>query len=258
MINKIVMLITKEEDLRTKSISGLTSILTFTFLVLFFISYHFTRPNPPFPEGRNSEGFQMSLSGIDGKGLNDPLKKSSLLQDHRTDKEKISTDPNGETMLISSVKKSNSIVDMKKETEAEKLVKKFKKNSGKENFGNANEPVRNTSPAGSSFGAENEGNKLVPNYPEKNNGMLFDLKQRTIVVAPKLSKDTKEEGKVVVDISVDPEGNVIEANPNGRGTTTSSAVLKAKAKQAAFATKFNVDGKFEEQTGTITIVFSFD
>ena len=63
---------------------------------------------------------------------------------------------------------------------------------------------------------------------------------------------------MVVEITVDSEGNVIEANPNGRGTTTSSALLKAKAKHAALATKFNVDGKFEEQQGTITIVFSFD
>ncbi|NBQ48234.1 MAG: energy transducer TonB, partial [Sphingobacteriia bacterium] len=65
------------------------------------------------------------------------------------------------------------------------------------------------------------------------------------------------EGKVVVDITVDGDGNVIDANPNGRGTTTSSANLKNKAKQAALATKFNVDGKYEEQTGTITIIFAF-
>ena len=69
---------------------------------------------------------------------------------------------------------------------------------------------------------------------------------------------TKEEGKVVVEITVDSDGNVIEANPNGRGTTTSSALLKAKAKQTALATKFNIDGKFEEQKGTITIIFSFN
>jgi hypothetical protein len=35
-------------------------------------------------------------------------------------------------------------------------------------------------------------------------------------------------------------------------------LLKAKAKHAALATKFNIDGKFEEQQGTITIVFSFE
>ncbi len=62
----------------------------------------------------------------------------------------------------------------------------------------------------------------------------------------------------MVEITVDTEGNVIEASPNGRGTTTSNPLLKAKARQAALATKFDVNGKFEEQRGTITIIFSFD
>ncbi len=79
-----------------------------------------------------------------------------------------------------------------------------------------------------------------------------------MVKPPKLPTDLQEEGKVVVEITVDAEGTVIEANPNGRGTTTSSAILKAKAKQAALATKFNIDGKFEEQKGTITIIFTFN
>ena len=83
------------------------------------------------------------------------------------------------------------------------------------------------------------------------------MKGRAMVKPPKLPTDLEEEGKVVVEITVDSEGTVIEANPNGRGTNTTSAMLKAKAKQAALATKFNVDGKFEEQRGTITIIFSF-
>jgi hypothetical protein len=61
----------------------------------------------------------------------------------------------------------------------------------------------------------------------------------------------------VVEITVDKNGKVIKADPNGRGTTTSSPMLKAKARQAALATTFNVSGEFEEQKGTITITFSF-
>ena len=88
-------------------------------------------------------------------------------------------------------------------------------------------------------------------------GFGINLEGREVVKPPKLPSDFKEEGKVVVEITVDSEGNVIEAVPNGRGTNASSA-LRAKAKHAALATKFNVDGKFEEQQGIIIIVFSFD
>jgi len=89
-------------------------------------------------------------------------------------------------------------------------------------------------------------------------GYSANLTGRAVVTPPKLPKDTKEEGKVVVEITVDREGKVIEATPTGRGTNTSSAILKRKAVEAALNTKFNVDGKFEEQRGTITIVFSFN
>jgi len=86
----------------------------------------------------------------------------------------------------------------------------------------------------------------------------FNLAERTIVAAPGFISDTQEEGKVVVDITVDRNGEVTGASPNGRGTTTSSMALKAAAKKMAFATKFNKNQKFEEQRGTITIIFTFN
>lgn len=79
---------------------------------------------------------------------------------------------------------------------------------------------------------------------------------RKIIINPVISKDNKEQGKVVVEIVVDNNGNVVKANPNGRGTTTASSTLKQKAQQAAMSTKFN-SSSIEEQKGTITIIFSF-
>lgn len=86
----------------------------------------------------------------------------------------------------------------------------------------------------------------------------FELEKRSLITSPSFNNDTKEEGKVIVEIVVDKEGNVIEANPNGRGTTTSSTLLKAKAKKIAIATKFSPNQKIEEQRGNITIIFSFN
>ena len=101
-------------------------------------------------------------------------------------------------------------------------------------------------------------------------GFGINLEGREVVKPPKLPSDFKEEGKVVVEITVDSKGNVIKADPNGRGTTTSSSLLKEKAMLAALATKFNVDAKLvghinnkvehlpDVQHGTITILFSFE
>lgn len=88
--------------------------------------------------------------------------------------------------------------------------------------------------------------------------MGYDLTRRNLVLKPKFTTGTKEEGTVVVEITVDKNGIVIEAIPNGRGTTTNSSSLKQEARKMALATKFNENQKIEEQRGTITINFSFD
>jgi TonB family protein len=215
----------------------------------------------------------------------------SVVTEKTESKEKILTDENGEAVPLNETKpevKEEKIVitpvkpkpvikePVKEKTAAEKLAEKFKKKSGKTGggIGDNENAGQNGSPDGDPFkngtggtGTGTGGGDGVgdgPGGPGPGSGggpggrIGVDLKGRAVVKPPKLPSDTKEEGKVVVEITVDSEGTVIEANPNGRGTTTSSALLKAKAKQAALATKFNVDGKFEEQKGTITIIFSFN
>ncbi len=85
----------------------------------------------------------------------------------------------------------------------------------------------------------------------------FELGGRQLIRAPEMPAVTTEEGMVVVEILVDEKGNVIEANPNGRGTTTSNSALKLKAKQMASSAKFSPEKTASEQRGLITINFSF-
>lgn len=62
-----------------------------------------------------------------------------------------------------------------------------------------------------------------------------------------------DEGKVVVEITVDPEGNVIRAEI-GRGTTAGTT-LRNEAMEAAKRTKFNAISSGNNQKGTITYNF---
>ena len=64
----------------------------------------------------------------------------------------------------------------------------------------------------------------------------------------------QEEGRVVVTITVDPEGNVIATSINNR-TNTTSLQLRQAAEQAAKKTKFSAVGGKNNQTGTITYYF---
>jgi TonB family protein len=64
-------------------------------------------------------------------------------------------------------------------------------------------------------------------------------------------------GTVVVNITVDPGGNVIDA-VIGRGTTTPSATLRSEALRAARNTKFNAINSANNQQGTITYKFNLN
>ena len=87
-------------------------------------------------------------------------------------------------------------------------------------------------------------------------GISFNLGDRSMRIPPHLSDQSQEQGKVVIDITVDKEGNVLSANGPGRGSTTTSSNLLKKAKEAALRTKFSKSPQgVEEQRGTITFVF---
>jgi len=79
------------------------------------------------------------------------------------------------------------------------------------------------------------------------------LQGRRIVRTPSFTDEFNENAKVAVDIHVDASGNVISAEYQARGSTTSASDLKAIALQKARQVKFNSGA--EESTGTI--VFNF-
>ncbi|MES2559523.1 MAG: hypothetical protein V4590_07280 [Bacteroidota bacterium] len=86
----------------------------------------------------------------------------------------------------------------------------------------------------------------------------FDLKGRKLSIRPNIIDNSRETGKVVVDIIVDRNGRVIKAEPAGKGTTTLNSTLLEKAKQGAMSARFSPkpDGP-ELQYGTMTFVFRF-
>lgn len=71
-----------------------------------------------------------------------------------------------------------------------------------------------------------------------NQGVSFDLGTRGAVSLPIPSYDYQEGGKVVVEVSVDRSGKVIQANPGAKGSTTLNADLLRVAKEAALKAKF--------------------
>jgi outer membrane biosynthesis protein TonB len=85
----------------------------------------------------------------------------------------------------------------------------------------------------------------------------FSLEGRSALSLPVPQYDIQKEGKVVVEIKVDREGNVISATPGVKGSTTVDSYLLGVAKTAALKSRFNNKADAEPvQKGTIVYIFS--
>lgn len=90
-----------------------------------------------------------------------------------------------------------------------------------------------------------------------NNGISYDLAGRKSRSIPLPKYDYQDDGKVVVEVSVDRSGKVIQAVPGIKGSTTLNEYLLRVAKEAALAAQFEPKADAREiiQKGTITYNF---
>jgi colicin import membrane protein len=125
----------------------------------------------------------------------------------------------------------------------------------------------NSSSQGEAGGSGNQGalggEAGIGNYNgtgKGDSGTGFDLSGRTLSgTLPEPEYDSQEYGIVVVEISVDRNGNVVSAQPILKGSTTQDSYLRKMAVQAALKANFNSDGDAPAyQKGTITYHFNLN
>jgi len=99
----------------------------------------------------------------------------------------------------------------------------------------------------------------VPNYEGNGgagDGISYSLGGRGSLSLHKPLYESREQGKVVVTIKVDRQGNVISATAGAKGTNVSDQTLWNLAKDAALRSKFSPDPNAPDfQVGTITYNF---
>ncbi len=288
------MHLSKAEENKTKAISLSITLGIMGLLLLLLLFYIIPIPNPLFPETIAGGGggteinfgtYNEGTGNIENDGIGDAtsvVEKTETTPPTPTENsaESIVTSETGEDVNMTETKpkveNKTTVITTKKpvevvkpKTPAEILAEKFNKNKGKNGGGDGNsgqagndgspDGSPNTHGTGGTGGGEGGGNGpgKGPGTGPGNGGYGFSLAGRSMLKPPVLPKNITEEGKVVVEIVVDKNGTVIKAEANGRGTNTNSANLKTIARQAAFATKFNVSGAEGEQKGTLTMIFSF-
>jgi len=85
----------------------------------------------------------------------------------------------------------------------------------------------------------------------------YEMEARKMIKFPKIGLGTKDEGVVVVDVTIDKYGNVMSADPGAPGTkTTDDKYLFVKAKAACQQAKFDNDPTAPlSTTGKIYVTF---
>jgi colicin import membrane protein len=87
-------------------------------------------------------------------------------------------------------------------------------------------------------------------------GISYNLEGRGIQALPSPKYDSQGEGRVVVEVSVDREGKVVQAVPGKQGSTTIDEYLFKVAREAALGARFQVKQDAPAiQKGTITYNF---
>ena len=163
-----------------------------------------------------------------------------------------------ETPVVKDTK-TEPVKETKEETKVEEpVVDKRALFTGKKS--NTNNPNSQGEAGGPGDQGKPWGDPNSKNYGDGkglgNSGTGFSLAGRSSVSLPKPNDKSQATGTVVVKIRVNKNGDVVSAQRELKGSTTSDPALIQAAVDAAKRAKFNADKNAQDtQEGTITYVF---
>lgn len=257
------------EEKVAESNRGLAIGLTIGYhvlLILFLLFFILHTPIPPYPDLGGGSGLEVNF-GNSEHGLGDNKSEQLIpvdLKDVSASKnDNYLTHDKGEATNIKSSNNPNNnknvITINDPVIDKSKLYKPKSKNNqgiagGEGNQGKENGDVNsnNYSGNGGSGGGSGSGNGTGIGNGD-GPGTSYNLSGRKAKALAKPIYDSDEQGKIVVTITVDQNGNVTKAVAGARGTTISNQDMWKQAEKAALKSKFNVksDAAIEQQ-GTIT------
>ncbi len=245
---------------KIKVISTTAIVVLIILAILLWV--HFRTPIPPYPEdGGQGMGIEISL------GYGEPMEETTTAMERSTqiteEPEQLITQDYEDADAIPETKPSKILKNTNKKNIEDKKIEKqpelnekalFKKrNQGETNEGSGNYGI--SGQRGSGIGSGDGTGKGTGVGTGIGDGISFSLEGRNPLTLIKPRGDFQTSGKVVVEITVDQNGNVISAVPGVKGSTTLDEYLLHIAREAALASKFNPDPKSTIQKGTITYRF---
>ena len=266
----------REENNYPKAFAATSLILAVVIAMCYFIVFH-----EPVPHEDGTGGILVNYGTVD-EGMGDDYmsteepsvaeKANNTKPDKVTPapptEEKVQTENSDKTVVTQNAedapevtttdtkKPSTTVATTPNKTEAKPAVNqnalyKGKTNNGTgEGDGTGNTPGNQGKPTGTT---------LTNNYNgtgSGNGGNLTNMPSRNFTRKPAVSDNSRRVGKVVVDIRVDKNGNVVYAKAGGRGTTITDASLLQKCEDAVLDSKLNsLENAPDLQIGNVVFVF---
>jgi TonB family protein len=257
--------------------NGFIGTLVFhgAFLTMFlFFGLH--PPYPPPPE----QGIMVNF-GLDekGSGLTEPItndkekpivvpeEKAAPKEEGKILTQEVEEAPSIDTKKTNAKKDISKTITPKKENivvKKESPVKEERKVNAKALYTGRKPDSKNTAGEGVTGGQGNQGSPFG-SVDSKNHaagdsrgtgGPEFSLEGRDTLHLEKPKADYRENGDVVIEVTVDKDG-IVKSARQGKGSTTQDATLITAAIKAAMASKFNQKSDADPiQKGKITYHFT--
>ena len=278
---------------KKKSFTLTTILLSVLLFLLFYIGL--TYMDPPEERGISvnfgttnfGSGKVKPVYKIKSEPVNKPVEQNTAQEEiqeevEEVNKEKVLTRESEEAILMKQQKEKEQKADIaikKVKVEADRIArekqeainKKLREEAVKKSELDAMMSGLNKSDETASGSEGNDTNKIgdkgqsdgdpyatsyygSSGYGNSNSG--YGLNGRSLVKGGKVKQDCNEEGRVVVKVVVDKNGNVISAVAGVRGTTNSHPCLIAPAKKTAFMHRWNLDSNApKRQIGFVVVNF---
>ena len=237
---------TAEKKSKRKGIIG--TILFHAFLLAAFLFMGLTYQDPPPAE----EGISINFGFID-EGFGEieqedteevtEIVEEEIIEQQIESTEEIVTQSTVETPTVEKTEKKKKVI--KKEEPKEEVIEEKKPEVNKKALYPGSKKTK-TNSEGNNKGDGNQGSidgdqnsEVYEGGGIGKNGTAYQLGGRKVEFKAKPIYNIQVEGKVVVIITVDRLGNVINAIPGAKGSTTLNKKLLQRAKTAALKTKFD-------------------
>jgi TonB family protein len=258
--------------LNNDNIYGFLGSLLFHFILILLMAFSVLRTVPPDEE----EGVLVNFGNVNAAaGTFEPQYQGSMPYQPPTPPTAVQPSADREDLLTQDMEESVAIEEARKrdnrrrEEEAGRIAEEARKRQEEQQrqqnaissrvagaFGSGN--TANTNQGDAPAGTGNQGNP----FGNADHGALdgtggyggFSLSGRKLATGelPRPSYDVQEEGRIVIDITVDPRGNVIDADINRQRTNITNLSLRRSALEAARRAKFTSIEENRNQSGTIT------